>query len=117
MTSGPDIVDQPRPGLWAVRRAPGAREVAAAIMVEHTTYEPGNPSNLMCRSPFLVGYLEGKIVSPLEVWTMRRRPIDMATYRFLLEDVAWAKENAPGSSLARTRERVDLRTVPVPVPR
>lgn len=94
--------------------AAGGREVGAAIVRHQTLFEPGNPSNLCDRSPFLVAYINGTEVPVEDVWTRRGRPISEKEYEFLIRDVDWARQHAPASSLAKPQERVDLRTVPVP---
>jgi len=97
-------IDRPRPGFWMVRLVRGGPEVAACIRWEQTTHEPGNPENLMERSPSLVAYIAGEPVASLDLWTMRRRPITVQEY-----NAALAKSPATDP-----RQRIDPLTAPLP---
>lgn len=73
-------IDDPQVGFWMVRLVKGGREVPACIQYESTTSEPGNPENLMERSPMLTARINGEIVDTGEVWERRGREISKAEY-------------------------------------
>jgi hypothetical protein len=95
-----------------VRMAKGAAEVPARIAWERTEHEPGDPSNLMDRSPILTARINGELVAVDEVWLRRGRAIDQAEYDFQLADVAWARQHAPSDPKANHRDPVDLTSAP-----
>jgi len=120
--------DPPRAGYWLVRVRVGPGKygplVPAAIVVEHTTAEPGEPTNPMDRSPFYAAYLAGE---PVSVWTILQRAhtaperlvrleqeITAAEYKFRLADMAHAKEYRPGDPAGKPRDAVDWLNAPPP---
>lgn len=110
----PRILNQPKPGFWLMKLRKGAPEVPAAIMWVHTTHEPGNPDNLMERSPFLAAFIAGEPVSLNRVWESRGRPISETEYRYLLADLEWVRQYAPTDPKANPRQKVDLSTMAPP---
>jgi hypothetical protein len=112
--------DPPRTGFWLarVRVGPGKYGplVPAAIVIEHTTCEPGE-DNPMDRSPFYAAYLAGE---PVSVWTLLQRThtaperfvrleqeITAAEYRYRLADMMHAKEFRPDEPTGKPKDAVD----------
>lgn len=111
-------IDRPACGWWAVRLVSGGPEIAARIFRVHTTFEPGEPQNLMIRSPFLAAEIDGRTVDPEEVWTRRGRAISPEFYDWLLADRKWARAHAPASPEANPTRKVDVRSLaPIMPPR
>lgn len=67
----PRRIDRPQPGSWRVRLHPKGPLIVAEIRWICTTHEPGEPSNLMERSPFLAGFINNQPASLNEVWQRR----------------------------------------------
>ena len=101
----------PQPGFWLVRLAKGAPQVPAAIVRVHTTAEPGNPANLMERSPFLAAFVAGEPVDLDAVWQRRGEPITEAEYNFRIADLEHAKAWRPDDPRGKPREAVDWQNV------
>lgn len=61
-----------KPGYWMVRARLGPRQYGplspAAIIKLHTRYEPGDPDNVMDRSPFYAAFLAGE---PIDIWSIQ----------------------------------------------
>lgn len=109
-------IDRPEPGHWAIRLVKGGPEVGACIRWEHTTAEPGRPTNMMDRSPFLAAYINGEPVALQDVWTRRGRHITPDEYRHLVTDRQWCATYAPHLPEANPRKPVDLRNLPPVMP-
>lgn len=107
MTEARDIT-RPEIGYWAVRLVRGGPAIGAAITCVQTTSEPGEFGNRMERSPFLIGMLGGKIVTPNEIWERRGKPITAAEYAYLIESQEWDTANAPDAPLANPHQPIDL---------
>ena len=107
----PRVITAPREGYWAIRLTSGGPEVAACIRLEQSLWEPGEPTNLLDRSPILTARINGEIVPLDDVWLRRGREIDEATYAWLLADRRWAKTYAGHLPEARPRQAVDLRAL------
>ena len=114
--SEPRRIDAPQPGFWLIRQAKGAPQVPACIRRFHTHYEPGNPLNLMERSPFLAAEIAGEYIGLDAVWQRKGEPITEAEYRFRCADANWAKQHAPEEPIANPRRAVDLRALPPIMP-
>jgi hypothetical protein len=107
-------LERPRPGYWLVRLVGDGPEVPAALIYEQTLHEPLEPENVMDRSPQLVAYLAGRVVSWREVWERRGRPISRAEYDFQLADLRWAQAHAPAEPKASPTRPIDLKVAPPP---
>lgn len=107
-------ITAPQPGFWAMKLAKRGVEVGACIRWEETKHEPGEPANAMERSRFLAAFINGKPVALHEVWHRRGRAIDVAEYRRLVADRAWARQHAPHLPEAEPSRPVDLETLPLP---
>lgn len=107
-------MDRPQEGFWLVRQVKGGPRVPAAIMVVHTTQEPGEPGNLMERSPFVAAFVAGEPVAVDVVWLHRGESITEADYNFRVADIEWAKEHAPDEPQAQPRRRIDLMQATLP---
>ena len=110
----PRVIDKPREGFWLIKLVKNGPEVAAAIILEHTTYEPGNALNRMDRSATLAAYIDGHPCHIDEVWLRRGRPIDEREYRFRIRDTAWLREHAPDDPGANPKTAIDSLTVKPP---
>jgi hypothetical protein len=100
---------RPEPGFWLVRRSKGGAWVPAAIILFHTTSEPGQPDNVMERSPFLAAFIEGKPAALDEVWLRRGREIEEWEYRHAVDDQDWLRRHRPGDARANSYRPVDWR--------
>lgn len=107
-------IDRPEPGHWLVRLVRGGPLVPARIFWAQTTHEPGNPENLMERSPFLAAEVGGDVVEVDSVWHRRGTPITEAEYRYRLAEMQWATEHAPAEAIAKPRQPVDFTAIPLP---
>jgi hypothetical protein len=87
-------------------------EVPAAIW--RCEHEPGDPENILDTGPVFVAAIAGEDVDPLTVWTMRKRPITEAEYRFRLADQAWLRRARPDDPKSNPRQSVDLKTMRAP---
>jgi hypothetical protein len=110
----PRRIDRPEPGFWMMRLVKGGPEVPAAILRVQTTHEPGEPSNQMDRSPFLVALINGEPVDLATVWERRGRPVTRAEYEFQLADGDWHRAYAPDHPKANPTKPIDTLTVPLP---
>jgi hypothetical protein len=108
------VLGQYKPGYWAMTFTKGGVEVGCCIRWERTECEPGNPANLMDRSPILTARKNGAVCHLDDIWLRRGREITAAEYEFLVADREWAKENAPHLPEANPTHRVDLATLPSP---
>ncbi|MDE2232541.1 MAG: hypothetical protein KGJ90_00215 [Patescibacteria group bacterium] len=72
-------LDKPECGYWVMTLCRGGPEVVACIIFVQTIIEEGT-NNLMDRSPFMIGVINGEIVSVDDVWTRRGRPISEEEY-------------------------------------
>lgn len=106
--------DAPRPGFWLCRLTKGGPLVPCAIELRACPHEPGDPSNVMERSPTLVGFIDGEEVHPSRVPWMFGEAIDAAEYRYRVADAAWARKHAPHAPRANPRERIDLLKTALP---
>lgn len=104
----------PKIGYWLMRMVKKGPEVPASIQWEQTTNEPGNPDNVMERSPILTARINGELVAWDRVWDWAKREIDENEYRFRLADAAWARAHAPHEAIANPRKPVDLLQAPLP---
>ena len=85
-------ITKPQTGFWMVKLVKGGTEVPACIRLLTTTTEPGNPENVMERSPALAAFIGGKAVPMDEVWLRRGRSITAAEYERALNDLRWGLE-------------------------
>jgi hypothetical protein len=86
-------------------------EVPAAIW--SSPYEPGT-DNLLSTGPILAAAIAGEPVDPVTVWTMRKRPVDEAEYKFRVADQAWLRQAQPDDPKVNPRQPVDLKTMAPP---
>ncbi len=114
MMEAPRRIDRPEPGAWMIKLVRHGPEVAARIFVAHTLHEPGDPSNVMDRSPFLAAEIAGEPVDLYRVWETKGRAITGAEYRFQLADAAWARAHSPATPKANPRAPIDHMSAPVP---
>jgi hypothetical protein len=106
--------NEPRCGTWMVRWRRSTAEVPARIW--WCPHEPGNADNLL-EVPILAAEIAGEAVDPTTVWTMRKRPIDEAEYKFRVADQAWLKTAQPDDPKVNPRQKVDLSTMRPPYER
>lgn len=85
-----------------------------AIELRACQHEPGDPSNVMERSPTLVGFVDGEEVHPSRVPWPYGAPMTEADYRYRLANAEWARKHAPDEPIANPRTRVDLMSAPLP---
>lgn len=85
-----------------------------AIELRACQHEPGDPSNVMERSPTLVGFVDGEEVHPSRVPWPYGRAITRAEYEFRVAGAEWAREHAPHEPIAKPRERIDLMRAAIP---
>jgi hypothetical protein len=76
-------------------------------------HEPGNPDNLL-EVPVLAAEIAGQPADPTTVWTMRKRPIDEAEYKFRVAEGVWLKLAQPDDPKSNPRQTVDLKGMPSP---
>lgn len=105
----PRPISQPQPGSWRVRLHRHGPLIVAEIRLVHTTHEPGEPDNLMERSPFLAGFINNAPAPLHRVWQMRHLDAvpperiayerDLADWRRAGRD-SWAK-NEPQANPRR----------------
>ena len=107
-------INKPEPGYWMMKLGKGTVESPCSIQWEHTTYEPGNPENVMERSPILTARINGEIVDLELVWTRRGREITKVEYDFHIADIEWLKQNQPDHPKANPTEKVDFLKAPLP---
>jgi hypothetical protein len=112
--SAPRVIDRPEPGYWLVRLIKDGPWVPAAIVRVQTMHEPGEPDNLMERSPFLAAEIAGDTVAVDEVWQRRGQPITADEYVQRVAQIKWARQHAPHDPIANPRERIDPLTAPLP---
>ncbi len=105
---------RPTPGYWLMRLVSGGPRVPTAIVIVHTTREPGEESNRMDRSPFIAAFIAGEPVAVDEVWLRRGEQITEADYRFRVAEAAWCREFAPDEPIAQPRKRIDLMQARLP---
>jgi hypothetical protein len=104
--------NEPECGWWLVRWRRNSAEVPAAIWrIEH---EPGSPENILDTGPVFVAAIAGEDVDPLVVWTMRKRPIGEAEYRYRVADQAWLRRAQPDDPKVAHRQPVNLKTMRSP---
>ena len=103
--------NEPECGWWLVKYGRYTAEVPAAIW--SSPYEP-DTDNLLDTGPILVAQIAGQDVDPVLVWTMRKRPITEAEYKFRVADQAWLKQARPDDPKSNPRQRVDLKTMAAP---
>jgi hypothetical protein len=106
--------DAPRPGYWLCRLVKGGTQVACAIELRACEHEPGDPSNVMDRSPTLVGFVDGDETHPSNVPWPFGTAITAEEYRYRLASAEWARKHAPDDPAANPRERVDMLRTPLP---
>ena len=107
--------DAPRSGFWLCRLTKGGPQVACAIVRRACPHEPGDPSNIMERSPTLVGFIDGEEVHPSRVPWPFGTVITESEYRYRIADAAWARTHAPHLPQAKPRERIDLLKTALPL--
>lgn len=107
-------LDVPGTGYWLMRMVKLGPEVPASIQWETTEHEPGNPDNVMDRSPILTARINGDIVAWDRVWNWTKREITESEFHFRTADAAWARTNAPNEPAANPTRRLDLMQVPAP---
>jgi len=100
------------PGHWMIRLHRRGIPTPAAIMWLHTTAEPGEPKNVMERSPFLGAFIAGEPARIEDVWHRRGKPIDADEYEYQVALVRYCREHDPSAPEANPRLPVDLRNVP-----
>jgi hypothetical protein len=103
--------NEPQCGFWMVRYRRFTAEVPARIW--WCPHEPGNPGNLL-EVPVLAAEIAAESVDPTTVWTMKKRPIDEAEYRYRVADAAWLKVAQPDDPKVNPRRPVDLTTMKAP---
>lgn len=103
--------NEPQPGWWLVKWRRFTAEVPAAIWA--SPYEPGT-DNLLDTGPIFVAAIAGEDADPLTVWTMRKRPIGEAEYRYRAADQAWLRLARPTDPKVAHRQPVNLRTMRAP---
>ncbi len=81
-------------------------EMPAAI--ETCTHEPGNPDNKLDSGPILVANIGYEERDPIEVWSMKGRPITEAEYRYEMARVAWVRDYQSDAPEAHPRTPVSL---------
>ena len=110
----PRVINRPQPGYWMLRLVAGGPEVPA--MIERRPTEPGNPDNVLDRSPLslLHAEIDGAPASVDAVWERRGRAIDRAEYDYQIAIGRHAKTYLPKHPRAEPRSRIDLLTVPLP---
>ena len=100
-----------RPGFWLARRAPGLPQVPAMI-AGPLDHEPGDPSNLLDRSPLCLPYvaaISGRECDPYEVSLCRELiPITEAEYRYREAVCRWARKWDLAEPQLAYRSRADL---------
>lgn len=101
-------ISRPQEGYWLVRLVKKGPLVPAAIIREHTTAEPGNPTNKMERSPTLAAYIAGNPCDIDKVWLRRGAPISEAEYKYQVADGEWARSYAPNDPKAEPNKPIDL---------
>lgn len=106
--------DAPRPGYWLCKLVKGGPLVPCAIELRACPHEPGDPGNVMERSPVLVGFIAGEEVHPSRVPWQYGNPISAADYRYRLANAEWAMRHAPDEPIAKPREKINLMAVPLP---
>ena len=107
-------IERPEVGWWMIRLGRGKPEVPACIQYERTTFEPGEPDNLMDRSAILTARVSGEIVPWERVWHSNGRRISHSEYLYQLADAAHAREHRPDDPKANPHKAIDLLTVPIP---
>ena len=107
-------MDRPEPGFWLMRLAKGAPRVPACTRVVQTLAEPGDPLNLMDRSPFIAAFIAGEPVAVDDVWLRKGEPITEDEHNFRVADLLWAQQHAPDEPQASPRKRIDLMQAPLP---
>ena len=117
-----------RPGYWLVRARTGPRQwgalVPAAIMLVQTKAEPGEPENIMDRSPFVAAFVAGE---PVSIYSLQQethtfgeriyrteKVIDRAEHDYRVADLRWAQEHAPDEPQAQPHKTLDLMQAPMP---
>lgn len=100
------------PGYWMIRLHGRGIPTPAAIVWLHTTVEPGNPDNLMERSPYLGAFIAGEPARIEDVWHRRGPEISAEEYAYQVELVLWCREYDPTAPEANPRRAVDLRNIP-----
>jgi hypothetical protein len=104
------LIGEPSPGFYRMKRVKGGVWVPVLIYrpcpLDPYTGEP------LQRWYHLRALVDGQEeVRPLTVWT-RLHPISCAEYLFLVGLHAWARDYAPGLPEARTKEPIDLGSMP-----
>ena len=104
-----------RPGFWLARRAPGLPLVPAMI-AGPLDHEPGNPGNLLDRSPLALPYvaeLAGQECDPYEVSLMRELiPISEAEYRYRKAQCDWSRDWDAADPQLKPQCHADLTKLP-----
>lgn len=117
----PRNIAAPEPGYWMIRLVKGGPAVPA--MIECRPHEPGNPFNVLDRSPRSLWHAEidGEPADVERVWNARPVPgpddkpqITRAEYDYQVALGRHAKEYLPNHPRANPRSKIDLMTVPLP---
>ena len=106
--------NKPEPGYWLMKLGKGTVESPCSIQLEQTTHEPGNPENVMDRSPFLVARINGEPVDIELVWERSGRAITKAEYLYHIADAEWLRQHQPDHPKANPTQKVDFLKVPLP---
>ena len=100
----------PEPGYWMIRLVKNGPLVPACIRWVQTGAEPGEPENVMERSPFLAAFIDEKPVDIDRVWNWKGsgRAIAATEYSYRCADAAWAREHAPTEPAANPKKQIDF---------
>lgn len=105
----PDMI---QPGYFMVRARKGYPPLPAKIW--WSEHEPGNPENILER-PALMAEVAGDGADPIGVHAVIEDELRSrgnlsieATYRFLVDEIRWARAHATTDPAARHQRRVDL---------
>lgn len=104
----PRDISRPQPGFWLIRLARAAVRVPACIRRIETAHEPGEPTNKMERSGFLVAEINGEIVDIDRVWLVRGEAITEHEYRYRVAVTDWAITHSPDDPAADATKAIDL---------
>lgn len=112
-------VDTPQPGYFRLRRRGYPDRPAAIIHAPSNDPVTGQPLD---RSYWWAALIDGLPVgepSPapgtevMSIWHYGE-PISAEEYTFMVADAEWCRAHAPAEPRANPRQRVDLRSMPVP---
>lgn len=101
-------------GFWLVQLKRRGPWCPAAIMLIHTAYEPGNPTNLMERSPFLAAFVSGEPVDLEDVMSRRVHSITEDVYWRSCQEIDRARSLNVYDPRAHPRRAIKLAAMPLP---